>query len=139
MNLSYLLTKRERGCISAFKKIYKKTFTGHAAQSDKNLFMYLGDNTSNRLTWSATSGRIPTLRMSGGRMWSEHAKRWMTGRDKLSSLGFPVTPEVSESMGVPELPVRDIKRASSIAGNAMHFASVTVVQLLALACFKKLN
>ncbi|CAE8602347.1 unnamed protein product [Polarella glacialis] len=104
---------------------------------DKNLFLYLGDNVSNRLTWSAVSKRIPTLRMSGGKTWHVMSRRWLTGREKLASLGFPVTASAADSMGVPELPVRDTKRASAISGNCMHFSTVAVVQFVALVCYKQ--
>ena len=77
--------------------------------------------------------------MARGLMWNVSHQRWLTGRDKLASLGYPVTPETSAAMGVPELPIRDVKRASAVAGNAMCFASVGVVQLIALTCYKKLK
>eukprot|EP00435_Cladocopium_sp_Y103_P017220 s631_g4.t1 len=40
-------------------------------------------------------------------------------------------------MGVPELPLKCTKRASAVAGNAMNFCSVAVVQIVALCCFAK--
>jgi len=61
----------------------------------------------------------------------------MTHRERLSSLAFPVTSSVASTMGVPELPIRDWCRASAISGNAMNFATVSVVQLVALVCFQK--
>ena len=70
-------------------------------------------------------------------MWNVAEQRWLTGRDKFASLGFPVTGECALAMGVPELPVRDVKRASAIPGNCMHFASVGVLQLVAMACYKE--
>ncbi|CAE8608932.1 unnamed protein product [Polarella glacialis] len=135
-DLRYLLTKREKICISQACRIYKFRFR-RDPNKDKNLFLYLGDNVSNRLTWSAVSKRIPTLRMSGGKTWHVMSRRWLTGREKLASLGFPVTASAADSMGMPELPVRDTKRASAISGNCMHFSTVAVVQFVALVCYKQ--
>ncbi|CAE8599354.1 unnamed protein product [Polarella glacialis] len=86
---------------------------------------------------TCSQSRIPTLRMSGGKTWHVMSRRWLTGREKLASLGFPVTASAADSMGVPELPVRDTKRASAISGNCMHFSTVAVVQFVALVCYKQ--
>ena len=74
--------------------------------------------------------------MAGGYLWSTSRNRIMTGREKLLTLGFPVTVSTAESMQVPPLPVRDVKRCGMIAGNAMNWNSVGVAQLIALSCFK---
>ena len=61
----------------------------------------------------------------------------MTHREKLASLAFLVSPEVALSMGVPEIPVKDWKRAASVSGNSMNFASVAIAQMIALESFRK--
>jgi hypothetical protein len=138
LNLTRLLTMREKIAVKTLKVAYSKKY-GQTAESNRNLFFYLGDNPSNRKTWSAVSGRLPTLRMSRGKMWNVHLNRWLTGKELLATLGFPVTHEMAEAMSVPPLPVRDPKRASIISGNAMHFSSVAVVQMIALVCFQQLS
>lgn len=85
------------------------------------------------------SGRIPTLRCSGGLTWSVYFNRFLTGREKLGTLGFPITPQVASAMGVPEIPLLDIKRCSMVAGNAMHWGCVGVVQLAALVSYKQIK
>ena len=72
-------------------------------------------------------------------MWWASRYRWMTHREKLVSLGFPALGTVAQTMSVPELPCKDVKRAAGISGNSMHFSTVAVVQLVALASFKKLD
>ncbi|CAJ1404524.1 unnamed protein product [Effrenium voratum] len=133
-NIVALLTDRERRVISGLSKEYKARFN-EKAETNSNLVIYLGDNECRRC-WSAVSGKIPTLRCGGGLLWNPHLKRFMTGREKLSSLGFPVCQASSSAMSVPPLPVLDVKRCSLIAGNAMNFSSVGVVQLVALCSFK---
>ncbi|CAK9073886.1 unnamed protein product, partial [Durusdinium trenchii] len=40
------------------------------------------------------------------------------------------------AMGTMEVPIKDINRASSVAGNAMHFGVVGLVQMTALASYR---
>ena len=134
VDLSYLLNAREKQQIRYATKYYKKCTGGKDVSRNKNILLYLGDNFKNRKIWSFRSGKIPTLRMSYGKMWSFHLKRWLVGREKLASLGFPVTQETAESMGAPVVPVMDAKRASAIAGNCMAFPTVGVVQMIVLSC-----
>ena len=123
------------GVITALCKDYRQRHGNSDPYLDKNLVIYLGDNAS-RKCWSGVSGRIPTLRMSGGLTWSVPLNRYLTGREKMATLGWPVTPETSAAMGVHEVPVLDIRRCSMVSGNAMHWGCIGVVQLVALVCFK---
>lgn len=133
--MKYLLNERELDGVHFVERKYRQKFNAKAV-SDPDLFVNLQDTPSRRLSWSAVSGHIPTFRTGGGKMYNLHKEVWMTPRDKLAALGFPVTPETAKSMGTPILPVCDGFRAAAIAGNSFHFASATVVQLIALACFK---
>ena len=133
--LEYLLNARERRGLRFVCRLYSQRF-GRCARQDRNLFVHLGDNPQKYLCWSAVSNSIPTFRRGSGRMFHPATGVWMTPRDKLAALGMPVTPGTSCSMGVPILPVADISRASSIAGNSFHFATAAVVQLVALTCYR---
>lgn len=132
--LKYLLTKREKEVLQKLKKDYKKRY-GEDPEKDPDLVIYLGDSAERR-SWSAASGRIPTLRMSGGLMWGVQLSRFLTGREKLATLGFPVTSKIARKMRVKVLPLTDIKRCSKIAGNCMHWSSIGVIQLIALVSFR---
>lgn len=116
-----------------FRKAY-----GQGADT-QDLFIYLGDNSKNRTTWSAKSGRIPTFRVGNGKYWNVYKRRWLTGREKLAALSFPTCQAVAHTMGVPALPVRCTKRASHCAGNAMMFGNVAIMQLVAMSCFRLLD
>ena len=48
-----------------------------------------------------------------------------------------MSPEVAETMGVPMLGIKDAKRLSVIAGNAMSLSTVGIVQLVALCSYQK--
>ena len=134
---TYLLTEREKRVVGALNQAYRDMFSKNPDEAD-DLVYYLGDNEARRV-WSATSGKVPTLRMSGGLTWSVSKKRFMTGREKLGMLGFPITPKTAAAMHVKELPVTDVKRASKIAGNCMHWSSIGVIQLVALVTTKHVD
>ena len=133
--MAFLLNDRERDCVEYAAERYQQRF-GTRARDDPDLFLYLGDNARNRLTWSGVSGKVPTFRTNGGRMYSLHREAWLTPKDRLAVLGFPVTPESAGAMGVPILPVADNLRAASVAGNSFHFMTAAIVQLVALCSFK---
>lgn len=133
--MRYLLNDREARALRVVcRSFYKKT--KRRADQSLDLFVYLGDDPSKRLCWSATSGRLPTFRTGSGRMYHPASDTWMTPKDKLTALGFPTTPETAIAMGVPILPVADVRRAASIAGNSFHFSTAAVVQLCVLSSFK---
>lgn len=134
-SMAYLLNKRERDSVSYVCELYQRKF-GKMPQADNNLIINLSDNPRKRLSWSGTSGSLPTFRTNSNRFYNIGREQWMTPRDRLSALGLPVTPEASLSMGVPNLPVADDLRAASVAGNSFHFANATTVQFVALSCYK---
>ena len=133
-DLSGLLSCRERGVAESLDAKYRQRFGAEPSQ-DRDLVYHLGDS-AERCNWSAVSKAIPTVRKSHGILWSPKRRRFLTGRELLATLGFPVTADTAASMLVPPLPVTDTKRAASIAGNCMHWSTAGIVQLVALSCFK---
>ena len=130
-DLSYLLNRRETEAMKVYRHMFKKRRSTSPA-ADKNLIVFLGDNPQKRLVWSLYSGKMPTFRRNTGLLWSFALRRWVTPSERLATLGFPVSAEMARAMGVPPLPVRDPRRASKMAGNGMHLACLTVVQMIAL-------
>ena len=106
-------------------------------RGDPDLVMFLGDNAGYSRTWSAASGKIPCFRNNKGIMWCPFFRRFMVPADKLAVMGVPVNAEYCSTMSVPQLPVKDVQRQVSLLGNAMHFATATIVQFVALVCFGK--
>ena len=107
---------------------------GSDPYSDPNLAIYLGDSGDQWLTWSAVSGRIPTMRLNSGLMFFPCARRWMCASERLAALGMPIRKELAEPMGIPRVLIRDERRANFLAGNCMLLPSVAIVQMIALAC-----
>ena len=133
VDCSFVLNAREKKVAAELDKEYRKRYNGDPSLDD-NLVYHLGDSAAYR-TWSAPANSVPTLKRSSGLLWSPKRKRCMTSRELLATLGFPVIKATAAAMMVPELPILDSSRASRIAGNAMHWSSVAVVQLVALSCF----
>lgn len=130
-----LLNNREAKGVKFVIQKYKQLMGG-SPTTDDDLFVFLGDTPSKRLRWSAKSRRLPTFRRNGGKMFHIKSQSWMTSRDKLASLGYPVSESVARAMGVPVIPVRDRIRAASVAGNSFHFATASCVQIVAMCCYK---
>ena len=73
--------------------------------------------------------------MNQGLYWIPSLDRWMTCKERLASMGWPVTSECAQSMGTPMIGAVDPQQAASLCGNAMHFQTAGIMQLIALGCF----
>ena len=135
-DLTSLLTQREQLAVKQLDVLYRKRFK-RKPEEDLDLVYNLQDNPGNRITWSAVSGKIPTLRKSSGQLWRRASRRWLTARERLATLGFPVDDVSASAMGVPVLPIRCHRQAEAVAGNCFHFSCVSTVQLTGLCCFRK--
>ena len=141
-NLRYLLTPAESGRLRQYEDLYYQKF-GKPATQDPDLVCFLGDNPLQWRTWSMqpAAKAIPTMRRNAktGLWFSPHYKRWLVPREKLAAMGWPVNDAMAEAMNCPCVPSRDVHRAADLVGNAMHFPTVAVAQLIALACFAPLD
>ena len=135
LDFRYLLLPRETNAIREVQDKYRKKFKG-PARKDKDLFIYLADSQTQKVTWSAVSKRIPTFRTQSAKMWHMQSNVWLSSRGKLASLGFPVTPGTALAMDVPMVAVSDTIRAAKIAGNSFQFGAIGVMQFVALVCLK---
>ena len=130
-----MLLDREQNAIEETRKRYKKLFKKDAT-TDEDLFVYLADSQTVKVTWSAISNRVPTFRTQSAKMWHMQSNVWLSSRGKLASLGFPVTPGTALAMEVPIVAVSDTIRAAKIAGNSFQFGAIGVMQFVALVCLK---
>ena len=76
---------------------------------------------------------IPTFRTNPGFYWHPHTESWLTAKEMLAVMGFPVYPEMAQAMNTQVLSVPDAMTCRRLIGNCMHFASVYVVLLCSLA------
>lgn len=137
LDLTELLTEREHMSLHQFLAAYMNKY-GHTPDRDPSAFFFLGDNASARCTWSCGSGKLPTLRCTAGKYWSAMAKRWLTPRELLATMGFPVYEPLAASMGVPEMTFESSAAARHFLGNAMHASVAGVVVTTGLCCVRPL-
>ena len=131
---AYMLNERETQLVQLLDRDYAKELGGDPSM-DGNLIYFLGDRYEFSRTWSAKSHRVPTYRRNNGLFLHRQTMTFMTGTDKLASLGWPVTPETAKQMLTKVLPNMDSKRSSLIAGNSMHLSNVALVTMVALLCY----
>ena len=134
-DLDYLLTIRERSCIASLNQQFRQRFNKDPLL-EENLVYHLGDN-ADYCSWSAVSNKIPTFRVGSksSLYWLPKHGRWLTAKERLVSMGWPVIHEVAAHQGLPVFGAKDTKRASDLVGNAMHWQTAGVFQLIALCCF----
>ena len=130
----YLLNEREQHLVRQLDLDYQSRFSRDPT-TDPDLFYFMGDRYEFARTWSAVSRKIPTYRKNGALILQQSTMRFMTGMDKLASLGWPVTDTMALHMGTSTIPAVDSKRAITLAGNAMHLSNASTILLLALVCF----
>ena len=135
-DMTYLLTEREARTVKLLQQHFYQT-RRRRAEHDRDLVAFLGDSFSYSKTWSATSGKIPTFRRNAksGVFWSFRHRRFLTSKEKLLCMGWPVLDYVAREMQVPTIPALDIQRAADMSGNGMHFGVVALMQMIALTCF----
>jgi len=91
----------------------------------------LGNNPLMRLSWFIRL-RVPTFRLHAQMYYFPAAQRWLTTREKLAMMGWPVYPSLAAAANVP-LMAPSFREGRHMLGNAMHLPSVYVVLLTALA------
>ena len=130
-----ILTTRELNTVKALDEKYRQKY-GMDPESDRSLTYFLGDGPA-FCCWSGNSGQIPTYRRNArsGLFWLPAHSRWLTNKEKLLSMGFPVRPEQRQALKCESLGTRDYERASDMIGNCFHFQVSGIMQLVALSCF----
>ena len=127
-----VLNDRERSALEVYRAQYRQRCAG-LPEHNPDLFVFLGDNPWARLTWSL-SGALPTLRTNAGFLWSPYAGRWLTCKERLAVMGYPVYEDLAATLGVPLWRPPDGIPLRKLAGNAMHVSCISVVLLVALGC-----
>ena len=136
-DFGYLLTQREMETKIDLDVKYARRTGQQASENNEGLIYFLGDSSTYGNSWSACSHKIPTFRLNSksGIYWIPREKRFMTAKERLISMGWPCCSELSESLGIPLFGASDTKRAADLIGNAMHWQTAGIAQLIALTCF----
>ena len=131
----YLLTPSELNHLQQYEANWLSR-TGVCAHHDMDAFFNLQDNPEKFVSWSI-NGKLPAFRRSQGKVWHACSKRWLTGKEKLASLGFPVFRSMAEAAGCPLFAVDVDNDAGAMAGNAWHLHNAGLVLLAALSSVAK--
>ena len=131
-----MLNDRESKVVAQYDAEYRKRYKTDPA-GDKDFVYFLGDNPSFSLTWSAHSKKLPCFRRNSGFYLRRSSWTNMTPGEKLTALGWPTLPELSQKMLCTPLQTLDSKRGELMAGNAMHLGNAAIVLAIGLACFRK--
>lgn len=131
--MDYLLTDRELFLVYQLDLVFAQRFK-ELPMNDENIFYFLGDRFEHSLTWSA-HGRIPCYRKNPARYLHRQSMRFLTGRDKLASLGWPVTDQLATNLLTTKTPSIENDRSDFLAGNSMHLANASTILLIGLCCF----
>ena len=89
--------------------------------------------------WSAASNSVPTLRKSGGIMFSPNAGRQFLLKELYAGMGYPSFNFLADEAGVPQFEVfqpmlgLNYSHMKEALGNSQHVASVGVFGAVALA------
>ena len=138
LDRSYALTAHERGYIKNYRSKWKERGFAHVHGPDVAnpwVCYNLGDAGTERITWSAVSQRLPTYLRSFRPYWFPSAKRWMTPRERLATMGFCTYASLADQVGCAPLYLDDAA-CKDLAGNAMHLANVGVLASVCLACVR---
>jgi hypothetical protein len=99
-----------------------------------NFIFSLSQNPPRRICTSA-SGSLPTLRHSGGLLWSPYRRRWMLAIELAAGSGFAVRVIQSDAALIPRDVVTDAQTTVQDLGNGMHVAQIGMVLCACLTFF----
>ena len=129
-----MLLSNERLWVEQLDNDYRRKFGGAPAQ-DVDLFYALGDSLESCKGWTAVSGSLPDFQHVPARLLHRASMCFLTGQERLGSLGWPVTKATAKVMGTTPVPVLDPKRAGTMAGRSMHLTRSAQVLLVGMVCF----
>lgn len=133
-DMTLLLTAGEKQRLVHYLRLWAQRF-GLPAHCFSWAVFNLGDNPdAGYVTWSGSSGRLPSLRTHGTKYWCPFLGRWLTTRELLACMGLPVYPALAASAGVAMVHIPTTAAARHMLGNMMHLASAGSVMAVALSC-----
>jgi len=133
-----LLNKSEKLHLKLYEQKWRLSFDEDAKDNPNAVFL-LGDNPLTYCTWTrgmaSSNGQLPAFKKSAGKLWIASKERWMTPREKLAALGYPVYEMMAEAARCDLLQI-DSPDLHAQAGNAWHISNAGMIMVVALACFE---
>ena len=123
-------------------KFWERQAQGTPCCHFDDLFFHTGDNpttASGWCTWSASSGRLPTLRRSSGLILSGSHNQQVLLRELYAAHGFPAFEFLARAADVAKYqvffaPFTTYSDSKCALGNAQHVAQVGVFMATSLVC-----
>ncbi|CAE7296959.1 unnamed protein product [Symbiodinium natans] len=127
---SYLLTTKQVGYLRDYHKLWEEQNAKKGAVSNfpPDLLMNLSQDPNVR---PAMFQHLPTMRASGGILWSPSMKRWLLDRECALAMGWPVLQATASAAGVP---MDSFDYKTSQLGNSMHVFAAMLALAVALGC-----
>ena len=100
IDFSVVLLPREECSLQDYADKYHVMTGGFDPYKDPDLIVFLGDNASTHLSWTARSNKLPTARTNTGILWAPFWRRWVSSRTLLGMLGVPQTSEHLKSLSL---------------------------------------
>ncbi len=134
-DLFYTLSFNERAYVDRLNTLYMLKF-GKRPETDQDLVYNLADNPVDRTSWSATSGKIPTLRRNSNRLYFPFHRRCLTRTERLALMGYPSHRALADACGSVEVTSMTGSEQAFLLGNAMHMPCATMIFTIGCACVK---
>ena len=107
-------------------------------QDDSSAMFCLEQNPDfNGGEWALAGGVLPTLTRVNTHMYNPSEERWLTGREKMNAMGFPVFDETADAAGIPRVNISDIQASvHKAAGNSMAIRLFALPQIAIYSCIE---
>ncbi len=119
-----------------------QTFLGMVVKAESpmtpNIIFNLADNPEWTLGWTLDHLSIPPYRRNSSGFWVAAYSRYMTTRERLASLGWPVYPSLAAAGRQPFVEF-DWQLARDALGNGICLPNVGVALLCALSCCRRIE
>ena len=125
---SYLLSDKQRGVLKQAETSWANKYS-RAAHEDP---MCVLDISQSSARLHLGRGVLPTLRTHSERIWSSARKRWLTVKERLACMGYPVYEDLAAAARVPLDTISPTGPRFS-PGNAMHVANLGIIVMVVLA------
>ena len=134
VDYSYTFTNHEKEYLKTYISKWA-ALAGSTHMLMPDLCCSMNDNPERRVVWSAHSGLIPTMRTNSNMLYFPAYKRWLTWKERLTAMGFPVYEPLARISNIPVMEISQ-QESTMVLGNAMHLPALTCVTCGILACVR---
>lgn len=112
------LSKVEHRRMEKYRHLWEQKH-GTDSTKDRWAIFVTTQEPDERPTMSNDDGVLPRFTTCNIRYWIDSLQRWVTGREKLNAMGFPILPNTAAAAGVPQISDNVIEQAHTRVGDSM--------------------